>query len=228
MISMDFTTTAMARPALFDRTLNSFSSNLKDVDLKECRLFVNVDPLPPKVDRMKVVEVGQKYFGEVIYNFPDTANFTAAVNWIWKSAGTKCIFHLEDDWQLVKPIVVEDLLVAFKKNKKLLQIILRAYRYNYGTCVLSPSIIHKRMYKAVGGNLRTDLNPEAQLRGERFGISMPRRIDGKANPGGRILVYPKPGKQIILRDLGRKWITKTNYRKTGEGKKARFITWETK
>jgi len=46
-IIMDFTTTAMVRPHILDRTLGSFSKNLQDVNLKECRLVINIDPLPP-------------------------------------------------------------------------------------------------------------------------------------------------------------------------------------
>jgi hypothetical protein len=226
MVKMDFTTTAVARPGVLDQTLSSFSKNLKGLNMKECRMVINIDPLPSNKNRDRVIKVAEKHFGDVLYRLPDKANFTAAYNWIWKNAETKYIFNLEDDWQLSKEIDVPFLMDYFHKNKKLLQVILRAYRYHYRTCALSPSIIHKRMYSAVGGNLDNNINPEAQLRGERFGIRMPHR--GKIGSHGLIRVYPKKLKTIIVHDLGRRWIRKTKFKKSGGGKKARFITWEKK
>jgi len=226
---MDFTTTAVARHAVFDRTLASFSKNLKGVDMKECRLVVNVDPLPAKGDRQAVVDVAKKYFKEVKYNFPSKANFTAAYNWILSNAETEYIFNLEDDWELFVPINVNKIINCFK-DKNMLQVLLRAYRYHYRTCALSPGIWHRRFYSAVGGNLKTDLNPEAQLRGERFGIVMPTSGGKKGGISykGRIAVFPQGVRQVVLKDLGRKWINKSPYKKSGAGKKAHFITWERK
>ena len=226
-LEIDFTTTAMSRPLIVDRTYSSFSKNLQGIDLKNCRLFINIDPLPPHMKRKEVIAVARKYFKEVHYNLPKVANFTAAVNWIWSNASSEFIFHLEDDWELVRPVSVSKLMNYFQKNDQLLQIILRAYRYRYRTCALSPSIIHRKMYSAVGGNLNIKVNPEAQLRGKKFGIKMPSR--GSISHKTLIVVYPEKIKRIILRDIGRKWINKTKYKKGGGArKKARFITWETK
>jgi len=227
-VIMDFTTTAMARPSILNTTLNSFSKNLVGIDLKKCRLIINIDPLPPEIRRKNVVKVARKYFGEVIYNYPKTANFTAAVNWTWSRAKTEYIFHLEDDWELTQKVSIPKVIKHFEINKQLLQIIFRAYRYRYITCALSPSIIHRRMYSAIGGNLNEKMNPEAQLRGERFGIIMPRRGKPGITPAGKIVVHPPKSRKIVLRDLGRAWIRKTKYKKTGAGKKARFLTWESK
>ena len=224
-LTMDFTTTAMSRPMILERTLTSFSKNLQGIDLKNCRLFINIDPLPPNIKRKEVIVVARKYFKEVHYNLPKVANFTAAVNWIWSNAKTEYIFHLEDDWELVRPVSVPLVLEYFEKNEHLLQVILRAYRYRYRTCALSPSIIHKKMYSAIGGNLNTQVNPEAQLRGKKFGIEMPTRNTGSKKA---IFVFPGKIRKIILRDIGRKWINKTRYKKGGGRKKARFLTWETK
>ena len=226
-IIMDFTTTAVVRPQILDRTLGSFSKNLKDINLKECRLVINIDPLPPN-RRKHVIQVARKYFGEVKYNLPKQANFTAAYNWIWSNAKTEYIFNLEDDWELIKPISIKKILYFFEKNNKLLQVIIRAYKYTYTTCALSPSVLHRRFYSAVGGNLKIDINPEIQLRGNKFGIQMPSRSSKTISHKGSIIVYPEYIKSVVLRDIGRQWIRKSKYRKTGSGRKGRFITWETK
>ena len=225
---MDFTTTAVCRPGVLDKTLASFDKNLLDINLKDCRMVINIDPLPRKCDRQEVVIVAEKYFGEVKYNMPKVANFTAAYNWVLSNAETNYIFNLEDDWELRRAIKLRDVIKYFKTNKQMLQVLLRAYKYHYRTCALSPGVWNKRFYQAVGGKLRTDLNPEAQLRGERFGIIMPTRALKAIKSKQFVGVYPQHVKQVILRDLGRAWINKTKFRKNGKGKKAHFTTWEGK
>ena len=223
-MKMDFTTPAMARHEIVDRTFASFSKNLKNIDLKKCRLFINVDPLPKNGKQKEVVKVVKKYFGEVIYNYPTKANFSAACNWLWSNAESTCIFHIEDDWVLNQPVDVNYLLKFFEKYKKLLTIQLRAYRFKYDKIALSPCIMHKNLYQAVGGNLREDINPEVQVRGEKFGIIMP-YPSGNISHKGKIITYPKTSRKIILQDIGRAWIKKSRYRKQ-KVKKARFVSWE--
>lgn len=225
-IIMDFTTTAMARPEIVDRTYASFSKNLKGIDLKECRLFINVDPLPNDVNREEVIKVAEKYFEEVHPNYPEKANFTAACNWIWSNAQTEYIFHLEDDWQLIEKVSVPQLLKYFKKHSKLLEVALRAYRYQYLICPLSPNIMHERYYKAIAGKLNENCNPEIQLRGKKFGIDMPTR-EFKISTKGKLVIYPEKKNKIIVKDIGRKWIKKSKYKKP-KGKKGHFTTWESK
>jgi len=224
---IDFTTPAMVRPEIIDQTYSSFSNRLKGVDLKKCRLIINIDPLPTDVSRKNVVKVAKKYFGEVIYNYPDTANFSAACNWIWSQAETDCIFHLEDDWVLKVDVNMKKLIRHFNENKNLQAIQLRAYRFAYNKIALSPLIMHKKVYKHIAGKLDITLNPEVQMRGERFkGLIMPYPTK-KISHKGKIITYPKARNQIILRDIGRKWIKKTEYTKQ-KVKKARFVTWEKK
>ena len=225
---MDFTTTAVCRPKILEATLSSFEKNLLGISLKDCRMIINVDPLPSGKNREAVIEVAQKYFGEVKYNLPKTANFPAAYKWVMSNAEGKYIFNLEDDWQLTREIKIDAVIKILKTHPKLLQVLLRAYRYHYRTCALSPGIWSHRFYKAVGENLKTDLNPEAQLRGERWGITMPTRGKKGIKAKSLIAVYPAPVKQVVLKDLGRAWINKTKFKKNGKGKKAHFITWERK
>ena len=225
-MKMDFTTVAMARPDIVDRTFDSFSKNLRKINLRDCRLIINIDPLPEGNKRKEVVKVANKYFGEVIHNYPEKANFSAACNWVWSHADTTCIFHLEDDWVLKEPVNVRELLTFFEQHIKLQVVQLRAYRFTYNKIALSPCIMHKKLYQAMGGNLVENINPEVQMRGEKFGIIMPYPTK-KLTHKGKIITYPKDKKRIILKDIGRSWIKKTEYTKQ-KVKKARFVTWEKK
>ncbi len=224
-IIMDFTTTAMARPDIVHDTYATFSKNLEGIDLKQCRLFINIDPLPVDGDREKVVKVGKKFFGEVYANLPDKPNYTEAYNWIWSNAETKFIFNLEDDWGLMEPVSIPMLLKYFDDGlyPELLEVALRAYTYPYKSCPTSPSIMHERFYKAVGGKLNPKVNPEMQLRGNRFGIFMPARSLGVRHEG-RIICYPEDTKRVILKDLGRVWLEKSEYAKPNI-QKDQFVAW---
>lgn len=224
MVTMDFTTTATARPDIVERTYSSFNKHLKGIDLKQCRLFVNVDPIPRGVKQKSVTNVGLKYFGEVIPNYPKVPNYTAAYNWVWSMAESKYIFNLEDDWELTTDVNVKKLVSYFDTHPNLYIIPFRAYKYKYLTCSTSPGIMHERYYKAVGGKLNEKINPEVQLRGKKFGIAMPspeRKIPAK----GKIIVYPPEIKKVIVRDIGRKWAKQQNFIRGG-GKKCYFTTWE--
>ncbi len=220
---MDFTTPAVIRPELLDRTYNSFSKNLKKIDLKQCRLFINIDPFPENVNRKNVVNVAKKYFKEVHFHYGKTGNFTAACNWIWSNADTDFIFHLEDDWELTHQISIQDILKYFDKYPKLLQVPLRAYNYPYRTVALSPGVMHRRLYKAVAGNLIENKNPESQMRGEKFGIKMPAK-SLKIPNRGLVIAYPEKIKSVVVKDLGRRWMRKSKYRKS-KGSKPNFISW---
>ncbi len=219
---MDFTTTAMARPDIVYETYYSFNKNLKDIDLKKCRLFINIDPLPEDVNREDVVKVCSEFFGEVIHRMPDKPNYTAAYNWLWRSAKTNIIFNLEDDWELLEQIPVYRLIEFFDFYPNLFEVALRAYPYKYDKCPTSPSFMHRRFYGAVGGKLNENINPETQLRGKNFGIEMP----GLEVPNNdKLVAYPKD--RIIVKDIGRKWLNNSNYKKPN-CKKCHFTAWEKK
>jgi len=224
-IKMDFTTTATARPDIVDTTYASFSKNLMGIDLKDCRLFINIDPLPNVIDRKEVTRVAEKYFGEVCTNYPTKPNYTAAYNWVWANAKTEYIFNLEDDWVLTRKVSVPYLLEYFQQHRELLEVGLRAYSYNYSKCPTSPSIMHRRYYSAVGGNLDEGVNPEIRLRGKKFGIEMPTNFENPTiSTKGKLIIYPEDRSEIILKDIGRDWIEKSEFKKFA-GNKEDFVTW---
>ncbi len=210
---LDFCTTAMARADIVDRTYRSFVRHLIGVDFKRSTLYINIDPLPATSRRNKVARVAKKYFGNVVVNTPEKANFTAAYNWLWSSCTSEYMFNLEDDWELKAKVPITKLLKPFK-NPLCWIVVLRAYARPYRKIPLSPSLMHERFYKKVAGKLDTTINPEIQLRGKNFGIDMPK--NGSAD---RIAVYSK---KVIVADIGRRWLATSGYKKPRKGG---FITW---
>jgi hypothetical protein len=209
---MEFSCTAVNRPEIIERTFQSFHNNLKGVDFKDSTIIINVDPLPTPPtsrDMDKITSICKCYFGHHIMRWPGKPNFTDAVNFVWLMASDDVIFHLEDDWILKEVVDISVLMLSFHFNHELYQIVLRAYPYEYTKLVLSPSILHKRFYKAVAGKLDTKRNPETQLRGRHFGIEMP-TPEHHISTSGKLVMS---GDRVIVKDIGRDWLRKTNYRK---------------
>ncbi len=217
---IDFTTTACIRPEILRKTYESFNENLKDIDLKKCRLIINIDPLPKfdkeKIDEME--EICNSFFGKVLMNVPDEPNFTKAINWCWSNADTDFIFHLEDDWFLMDPIFSHEYEDKISK-KHTYQVVLKAYERVYTKFCLSPSFITKKVYASVAGNLDESINPEIQFRGKKFDLRFP-CPENKIPNDDKILAVRE---QVVLLDLGRDWIRNTGFKKPSQ--KYRFNKW---
>jgi len=214
-MKLEFTTTAMARPSILQATYESFSSHLKGVDFSESTLYLNIDPLPPDVDPNACVEVAKQFFGTVIPNMPSSANFTAAVQWLWKSVQGEFFIHLEDDWSLSCDVNISAMLKRLEPED-VLQVPFRAYYRAYkgkersyqGKVCLSPSLLQGDFARKMSKIFNLSQNPEIQLRGDNLG-------------GGRAVPYPK--REIIIKDIGRKWLSESAYEKPKV--KHKFTSW---
>jgi hypothetical protein len=214
-MQFEFCTTSIKRPEVLDKTYESFSRNLDKICLKDCRLWLNVDPFPNNstITSKKLEEVARKYFGSVSVFYPTKCNFSIAIKKLWNSASDELIFHLEDDWVLEKKINIHDMVKMFLENPKLLQIRLRWFNTNstiskkdilklnkiqFG---LSPCIIRKSFYKKIAKIINVNFNPEMQIR-SIF-----------ANPTNKECVY-YPNEKVIS-DYGFLWrdLNKINVRR---------------
>jgi len=214
-MELEFTTTAMARPSILQRTYKSFSIHLRGVNFAKSTLYINVDPLPPDVDRHECVEVAKRFFGTVVPNMPSSAHFTKAVQWLWKSVKGQYFIHLEDDWSLLRDVDIQTMLKLLEQDG-VIQAIFRAYyrarhgkeRSYQGKICLSPSLLEGNFARRMSGIFDLTMNPEIQLRGANI-------------EGCRGIPYPK--KEIILKDIGRKWIVQSPYKKPKL--KYQFTSW---
>jgi hypothetical protein len=125
---VDFTTTATCRPEVLVKTLSSFRDNLTGLELREQRLFLNVDPVPDSGCAREVVRVANTFFGRVVVNYPSTPNFARAVAWCLQQPGTRYFFHLEDDWEMLRQYDISDLAERMEAaGEDLACVNLRAY-----------------------------------------------------------------------------------------------------
>jgi GT2 family glycosyltransferase len=215
--------TATSRPDIIERTIQSFTRNLIGIDYQEVFFLINLDNVPHmdhKEIEEKIESIMIKYCPYYMLIIQDTPNFTAAINRLWYLVNAEYIFHLEDDWLLMETVHIDKLVEYFNKNPNLMQVALRAYDYEYNKLVLSPSLIHRRAFKSIAKKLDESQNPEIQLRGENFGIFMPTEA---SNNKGLVTAYPFNKSHIIVKDIGRSWIKKTEYQKPD--KKFKFTSW---
>jgi hypothetical protein len=213
-MNIAFTTTATNRPEIIERTYTSFCENINGINFKDTTLFINIDPAPNTINIKEGVRVARRFFGKVIYNMPSVPNFSAAINWLWSQATTPYIFHLEDDWVLKRPINIGSMLKAMEQ-KDVEHVALRAYKHKYHKMCLSPSLISQKLYGHVAGKLRTDINPELQLRSKE--------IVGFNFRARHVVVLPRDIRTTLIRDIGRKWMQINKIRRPA--KKVKFFKW---
>lgn len=208
-MNLSFTMTATLRPDILDQTIFSFVKHLKDIELSECEIFANIDPVPRNMidKKQATADVLSRYFKKVHLNTPENANFASAVKWAWSTASSPFIFHLEDDWVLTEDVMIEKLLDMMSQNKSLYQIRLckflkKSATKKYG---LSPCLIRHNFYSVVGREMNTSVNPEWQLReAEKWGLLSPKY---------EVTVCEYPKGRIIIKDIGRRWRVKNHMSK---------------
>lgn len=210
MINAEFSTTAMSRSKVINRTYTSFCKHITEVDFSQSTLYLNVDPLPADADPMAVVEVANRYFGTVVHRIPKKANFTSAVQWCWSQVKGLYVFHLEDDWILRRSISLQKMVEQMDhgyKGQKVIQVFLRAYRgISREKVCLSPSLLDGNFVRAASKVFDISLNPEIQLRGKI--------VNGLST---------NYSKDITVHDIGRKWMNRSGYQHPKV--KARFNKW---
>jgi hypothetical protein len=220
-----FTTTATVRPELINSTYTNFSKNLTGINLNSCKLIINIDPVPEDniKEKLKIIEIGKKYFGEVKYNFPSAGNFPNALKWVWENVDTEYVFNLEDDWELLTTVDLLHLIRILEKNPKAIGISLNAYLFamNPFRIRLSPGLFRGSWVKKASSFLKPTGCPEKQLRSK-----LPSELKG---PMLNFPEYnaPKQGK-IIVRDTGRAWREKKKLIKNSENSNVGFTTWKKK
>ena len=246
MDKLDITMTAVRRPEIIYKTLSSFVNNLFDKEsLKKSQLIINIDPVGEAKESIGTIKdiCFSFFFDRVIYRIPDVPNFSAAFKWVWRQTDANYVFHLEDDWELVRPINLKEIinvlgsepdlalirLPMFKSGIKEMKNWNRFYSWNgkYFECPEElkrsvgfcghPSIIKKSFVESVVPFIDTKLNPEKQF--HHGHVEIMKTVDKY-----RYGVWGPQNSEPAIRDLGRDWIKDKLWQK--KGAKAFFTEWE--
>lgn len=239
---LDITMTACNRPEILERTLSSFHENMNLKNVK-CRLVVNVDKVGTDAPLKETIEICLNYFRDTKFNFPEIPSFPKAFKWAWSQVEAPYVLHLEDDWELLRPISLHEIIELLDKYEDLALLRLPAFIATENTmknwnkffpwngeffeCPKEivgglgfcghPSIIKNKFVKHIAQFIDTKRNPEKQIKG-RNGLLK------DFLTSFRYGVYGKPNSPPIIRDLGRKWMIEKGWGK--EGSKAWFVRWK--
>jgi len=221
---IDFCTTATVRPQIVKRTFESFTSKLTGIDFSNVTLYLNVDPIPASRPAQSVIKVAKRYFGNVVANVPETPSFASAVSWCWSNTTSRFVFHLEDDWVLIQNVNIRQLVRILRERSYLYQVVLKAYHYPYERqrpC-LSPSLLRGSFCRKIGPELNPEINPEVQIkRLKKYGLDRPKHMRRRTP-----FITDFPKKKIIVRDIGRDWLSKSGFRKPSGKRVAKRKFWK--
>lgn len=203
-MELEFTTTACNRPEILERTYKSFTSNLLNVDFEKSTLYINIDPAPNNINITKMEDVAKKYFGTVVANYPQKANFASAVIWCFSQVKGDVFFHLEDDWLLNQKIDVKTMYNYSKKYSNWHQCILEKNVINQpNEPTLLPSLHNTKITQLFLKKIDSKTNPEAQLK------CVYRDLKKR---GLTLFTYVIWGKGLVT-DIGRKWLNNKGLRR---------------
>ena len=238
---IDITITATQRSEVLERTLASFKSNL--FNNADARMIINIDPVGPDNGFANTLTVAKKYFPVQYIRTPETPSFSKAFIWTWRQTCSEFVFHLEDDWELMRPVSLKRMIEIIKNNPDLAVLRLpfkpsgktsmKNWRYFFpwngeffecpetlkrevGFCG-HPSLIRGKFVDNIVKYLDETKNPEKQF--HHGPPELMKEIDR-----WRFGVFANQNQQPAIRDIGRKWMIKHNYKKAGS--KAFFTQWE--
>ncbi len=240
---VDITITATRRPEILHRTLDSFYELMLRPVAARCRVFMNIDPVGDDVDRIDIINLVRAYFNTCVSRLPITPSFGAAFQWCWQQTAAPWILNLEEDWELLQPVdvlemirILEDepdlalLRLPFRKSDAAFQKNWKAFfpwngryfecpadrRTEMGFCG-HPSLIRIGFVKKCARFIDERQNPEKQFHhGHRALIETVQDY--------RYGVWGRPNDAPYVRDIGRQWMVEHGWVK--QGVKAFFTKWE--
>ena len=197
---LDFSMTACNRVELIKPTCESLQKALYDVDLRQCTIYCNVDPLLSYDKEDKVKKCLNNFFKTVVINKPETASFAKALKWCWMSTQKPLTFHLEDDWLFLKPFSITELFHIICPHNVVSSI--QLYKGEDLTGIntlirLSPSLHKTKCIKQMAQLMNDNDNPEGQLR-------LNRQPKIRGNAAIYLGLCYKVG-NVYIRDIGTEW-----------------------
>ena len=240
MEKIDITMTATLRPSLVERTFISIVDKIVRGERDRYRLIINVDKIGENIQQKTVIKIAKKYFNDIIFNLPETPSFPRAVKWVWGNSTSNYIFHIEDDWEIVRFVDVDNMIRLLDKYKKLSSLRLNKYHTPNKKVIklfdgiwkycekdkfyitddwkkqfgLNPILIKREFINRALPCMVDNVNPEKQFReSQEYMVNVIRVW----NYG----LYSNPGDPPLVVDIGADWKQKNNFEKPVKS----FLTW---
>jgi hypothetical protein len=241
-ILIDITMTATCRPAVLQKTLDSFYVNMFKPIIDRCRIIINVDPVGENVPSYEVAQIAPIYFRRYIIGLPMKPSFPDAFAWCWNKASAPWVFNLEDDWELLVPVDIFAMIGMMQKFPQLASLRIPWFRStensmknwnlhfpwngHFFECPYErrkaagfaghPSLLRGQFVKNCAPLIKTNMNPEKQFHGDNE-LLVNEVLKWEYG------VWGKPNQHRMLTDIGAVWKKNNGFRKAGN--KAFFTEW---
>ena len=149
---------------ILEKTYYNLNNSIGGINLKECNLYLNVDPHPNNNNINNLKLIGEKYFKEVIFNIPDTCNCGKAFKWGIDNFEADYLFIIEANKCIIKNFNINNMIDKFKDN--IIEVALSPIKSNPILQYLTthPSLWKKDWLKKINSLLSENINYEYQLR----------------------------------------------------------------
>lgn len=250
MRPFDITMTATLRPELIKITLDSHIENLFGDEIKKARLIVNVDMAGATENKDEVLHevLGVLFsypFRDVSLRVGTQPHFPTAFFWCWDQATAEYVFHLEEDWQMVQPLRIDDMQALMDDDRGLVHLRLSQFKSGELHCknwnkfthwngdyffvhsqdkgiigwAGHPSLNRLSFMRNVLQYADRSANPEKQIKGRKYQHPINDFFEQS-----RFGVFTPQNCEPVVVDIGRQWMVDHGWAKAGN--KAFFTNWQ--
>lgn len=165
-MNIDFFTMTINNTQILYNTYYNLNNSIQDINLKDCNLYLNVDPFPnlENIDNLK--KIGEKFFKDVIINIPKECNCGKAFKWGINNFKSDYLFMIEANKCIIKNFEIKNMIEKFNLNKNIVMVSLSPKKDKPILKYLTshPSIWKKDWLKNINHLLSENINYEYQLR----------------------------------------------------------------
>jgi hypothetical protein len=107
---IDITMVSTIRPGLLKRTLDTWCEHML-TDPSRYRLILNVDVIGERYDPMYIVDMAKSYLPNITYNInTENCSHSQAFKWCWDQVESDYILLIDDDWELLRSVDIDDMI----------------------------------------------------------------------------------------------------------------------
>ncbi len=243
---LDITMTATKRPEIINTTLKTFTENLfynSNLCIDDFRFIINIDPVGEDVSAKQIVSIVQRYFSNTVIRTPSIPSFSQAWTWCWHQAENKYVFHLEEDWKLLRPLDFNKMIQIMESNDNLAHLRLSTWRSEEQLKQWKWFLDYKGGYYKVPDDVRGTIgfcgHPSFNrldfiqqcMANTNMDANIEKQIKWRNKPLWKAIgdydygVFQEPNSPAAIKDIGREWMVKHGFKK--KGNREWFTEWET-
>ncbi|RLA00565.1 MAG: hypothetical protein DRQ42_05245 [Gammaproteobacteria bacterium] len=243
---IDITITATRRPELLDKTLSTFCRYLfftEPFTPKDYYVYINVDPVGVNTTSESIVSIVKDYFPNVKFRIAKKAHFPTAFLWCWDMTTSNYVFHLEEDWECLRPLSLINMINIMEiPTYKLVHLRLSQWKSETQLKNWNQFLDFNGSFFQVPENIKgtigfcghpslntrwfikTCLHDLSELRNPEKQIKWRNKALWKWMEDKTFGCYQLQHEPAAIKDIGRAWMVQNNWKK--KGSKEWFTEWE--